>query len=176
MRRINAPATRTHMYLLLRVMVRLFVFSFVLMALGVSIIGLAVAANTYPIPFDSKPDWSGTSSQYPQTPTAQLLVTYGLKHNIVLVHTYSKNALDDERASRLAYKFIFVEHAKTKWPTNGVYVVLGVFGQPDAHGEMRTWGYIFERDSAEHWKPRHVSREEMAKIESIVFHGPVASP
>jgi hypothetical protein len=137
--------------------------------------GRVLASGRYPIPFDSRADWVGVASQYPSAPSAQLLITYGLKHNIVLAHMSSPKPLNELAAARLAYDLIFVKNTKTTWPAGGVYIVLGVYGPANPEGKMPMFGFVFERSRSGRWQPRHVSRSELEKIESLVLHGPSPS-
>jgi hypothetical protein len=57
--------------------------------------------ETYPIPFDSEPDWQTNVQQYPTGPVAQLVPNNGLKGSLILIRLIAKSkSLTAEDARR----------------------------------------------------------------------------
>jgi hypothetical protein len=139
-----------------------------------SLVRSAIASNLgYPIPFDKREDISGNASEYPSGPRGLALKTYGLKLPwVILVHRTVGKAILSEDAAQLAYKTVFLTIAQTRYPRDGEYVVVVLFGPKGPQG-IHYVAFIFARNAAGHWKARLVTTpDELRKIVYVVFRSP----
>ena len=145
-----------------------------IVACGVFLAGAVTAAvcGTYPIPFNSHPDWNGYAPTYPNGPQSVLLIANGLRYkNMLSVYEPLKKPIDEAQAARRAYYTVFVSNAHERWPSGGMYLVIDIYGPRDKlSGQMPFWGYIFEQDSKGRWRDRLVDPNELSKIEYLLFH------
>lgn len=139
-----------------------------------SLVRSAIASNLgYPIPFDKREDISGNASEYPSGPPGLALKTYGLKLPwVILVHRTVAKAILSEDAAQVAYKTVFLTIAQTRYPRDGEYVVVVLFGPKGPQG-IHYVAFIFARNAAGHWKARLVTTpDELRKIVYVVFRSP----
>jgi hypothetical protein len=131
-------------------------------------------ALAYPVGFDAVPDWSGFTTE-PPTPIAVVMRARTLQHAVIVVRLISKKPLTTENAvAHFAYDDLFknVKHL----PSGPVYVVVIVYGVETAQHLYPDYAYVFRRDSANLWKTRRVSEEELVTIECAIGHCPRSLP
>lgn len=126
------------------------------------------AMDRYPIPFTSTPDWSGFTNRPPQTGgTASSNV---LGHTLVVLTRTSDAITNPDVAAANAYGYLFKNDHRL--PKGAFYILFRFYGPSNAAGFHPEYAYVFARDSAGRWKPRHVTKEELTAIECAVGRCP----
>lgn len=131
--------------------------------------------ETYPIPFESEPDWQTNVQQYPTGSVAQLVPNNGLKGSLILIRLIAKSkSLTAEDAARIAYNQLFVSNG-ARSPGPGSFVAIVIYGRPDPAGSISEFGFVFRHDSGNSWEPRPVAKRDVAAIRSALQQPPEPS-
>ena len=133
---------------------------------------LLAEGQTYPIPFESEPDWQTDVHQYPTGPVAQLVPSTRLKGPLILIRMIAKSeSLTAEEAAGVAYYQLFTSNG-ARSPGPGSFVAIVIYGHPDSRGSMSEFGFVFHHDSGNGWEPRPVAKRDVAAILSALQHPP----
>lgn len=148
-------------------------------ALGASLefLGLTsfAASQTYPISFVGAPDWQTVARKYPVGPVAQLVPNTNLGGPLILIRLIAKSEpLTAAGAARTAYDELFVTNG-ARSPSRGAFVAIVVYGQPDSHGSIAEFGFLFHRDSNNGWGPRPVAKPDVEAVLAALQRSPESS-
>ncbi len=131
--------------------------------------------QTYPIPFQSEPDWQTDVHQYPTGPVAQLVPNAKLKGSLILIRLLGKSeTMTAEEAARMAYDELFVANG-ARSPGSGSFVAMVIYGRPDLRGSISEFGFVFHHDLGNGWEPRPVAKSDVAAILSALQQPPEPS-
>lgn len=135
---------------------------------------VVAVGSQYPIPYDATPDWEGTvtggSMRLPSFSVDPHLV---LNHVVVAVRLLAPKPLKVEDAesrdlaARQAYESLFKDNIK-HIGNGDCYIVMMIYGVPDAEGTMPQYAYVFTRNS-NRWQPRSkITEAELSAIEAAL--------
>ena len=133
------------------------------------VLAKATATETYLVPYNNTPDWSGFGSN-PPTTAAGVMRSRVLGRLVVLVFMNSTKTLDRDVAVHLAYGNL-LKNAQ-RLPKGALYVLFIIYGPANFIGVHGEYAYVFPRDSEDHWQLRLVSEKELLAIECAVGRCP----
>lgn len=127
------------------------------------------AMESYPIPFNSEPDWRGFAINAPGNGGYKVSSSV-LGHFVIVTYATSRETLSESDAAGIAYRALFKNAHLLR--RGAAYIVSIIYGPSNSLGVHPEYAYIFARDAADHWTPRLVSEKELTAIECAIGRCP----